>query len=440
MILALLLACAGEPKTDDSTAPADSAETGDSGASGPVWVDEDPVCDSPDVEIEDDGEGWAVSTAHYELHVSGFDEDEAITLGLLAELSWRGLANFFDTEVDGPLSVVIAADAAGFEEALAADGISGLEGAGGYYDPSGGRAYLYRQPTAWYSRVLMVHELVHQYQDRAGGVSGLPSWYVEGLAEALSRHHWDGDCLQLRVRPLLSWEDMAAQAWTELDAGAPDLEDVFSGGSASRPLSQELVRLLASDPDRAEAFAGWRADVASGAIPATDLDALEAALGSTDEITADLLDFVPQDQEPLSPVWLDWIPEGDDRAYGFSEASSAARIKGTVDRERLRFDWPTTASVGTVVGYDEASGDIELAFLSSDGTISRFAYIGGVVTWDTYGSVGVADEAEWTQEAGDESTDVTVGGTTVSLPRSLAPAGGLALYGGDADFREVGWE
>ena len=442
MIL-LLLACAGPSKNADSGTPDTRAETGesaDTAEQAPAWVEEDPVCDSPDLDVEADGDGWRVVTAHYDLEISGFDEDEARTLGTLAELSWSGLAAFFGTEVDGPLTVVIAADEAGFQAALAADGISGLEGAGGYYDPGGGKAYLFRQPTTYYSRVLMIHEIVHQYQYHSGVADGLPGWYIEGLAEALGRHHWDGDCLTLRVRPLLSWEDMAAQAWTELDAGAPDLVSVFGGGSASRPLSQELVRLFTSDPDRAARFADWRWSVASGVTSATDLDALQAALGSTDEIASDLADFVPQDQEPLSPIWLDWIPQGEDQALGWSDASSAARIKGETTTEDLRFDWPASGYAGTVYGYDESSGDVELALLGADGTISRFAYIGGVVTWDVYTSVGASDEAVWSQTAGDGVTELTVAGTAVELPRSLAPAGGLALYGGEATFRALSWE
>ena len=51
--------------------------------------------------------------------------------------------------------------------------------------------------------MLLLHELVHQWQDAVETNGGLPVWYVEGLAEGLSRHHWDGACLQLRVRPLL---------------------------------------------------------------------------------------------------------------------------------------------------------------------------------------------------------------------------------------------
>lgn len=432
----LVAACGGDPK---ATETGETGGTDDSGSEPTALVEEDPVCASPQVDLSGADDDWVVVTEHYTLEISGFDEEETRNLGTLAETAWGGLAAFFGGELDGPLEVVIAEDLAGFEAALAEDGISGLEGAGGYYDPGGGRAYLYRQPTAYYSRVLMLHELVHQYQYQLDGADGLPSWYVEGLAEALGRHHWDGECVRLRARPLLSWEDMAAQAQAELDLGEPDLEAVFGGGSASRALSYALTRLLTSDPELAPAFASWRADVARGETSATDLGALEEALGPIDELTGALQDFVPEDQEPLSPVWLDWIPEGDDAALGWADASSAARVKGEVSRQDMRFAWPT-GSVGSVYGYDEGPGDIELALLSADGSVSRFAYIGGAVSWDVLGYVSVDSEARWSQVADEDSTEIAVGEEAVTLPRTLSPAGGLALYADEARYSELHWE
>lgn len=435
MITLLLLACAGGSKQDDTAA---ILETGEPVTPAPV--EEDPVCASPALAVSGADTTWDVETDHYVLHISGFDEDEARNLGALAETAWAGLARFFGAEIPGPLSVFVAADQAEFEAALAEAGIGELEGAGGYYDPNGDRAYLYRQPTAYYSRVLLLHEIVHQYQAHAEDTAGQPGWYIEGLAEALGRHHWDGACLQLRVRPLLSWEDMAAQARDELDAGEPDLQSVLTGGSASRALSQELLRLLSTDPDLAPAFAGWRAEVASGAIAAADLDAFEAAMGPTEDILAALEAFVPEDQEPLSPVWLDWIPEAADAARGWAEASSAARIKGAVREQSMRLDWPAAGAVGAVYGYDPTTGDVELALLSGDGGLSRFAVIGGSVTWDSYGVVSTASSVTWTQTAGAAETDFSLNADSVRLPRALDPAGGLALYGAEAVFSELSWE
>ncbi len=434
-LVLLVLACTGKNAADDS------------GPAAPSLIEEQPVCASPDVTMVpfDPGDGstaYTATTEHYALTIEGFDEDETLNLASLAETSWGALSNFFGSDVPGPLQVEIAADDAGFQAMLAADGITGVDGAGGYYDPGTGKAYLFRQPTAYYSRVLMIHEMVHQYQDKADGIGGLPFWYVEGLAEALSRHHWDGSCVQLRVRPLLSWEDMAAQAQAELDAdgqAGPDLVTVLGGSTPSRALSQELVRVLTSEPDLAPGFATWRVDVRDGNVSAVDPDAFAADVVSVDDLTTALLAFVPSDQEPMSPVYLDWIPEGADRALGFASASSAARVKGAVTSFASTVAWPSTGDVGSVYGYDDSTGDVEFAFLAADGTVSRFAVIGGAVTWDNYGSVAHSDTVKWSQAAADGTTTVSIGGGSVDLPRSLPAAGGLALYGATADFSAITW-
>lgn len=421
--------------SDSTGAGDDTAEPGDDPAEP---VAEPVVCDTPAVDLDGADTTWTVSTDHYTLTVDGFDEDEARTLGLLAELGRTGMASFFGADGEGPFEAIVTADEPSFQAALAADGITGITDAGGWYDPNTRRAYLFRQPTAYYSRVLFLHELVHQYQDAVGETSGAPGWYVEGLAEALSRHHLDGDCLQLRVTPLLSWEDLAAQAQTELGAGTPDLDAVFAGGAASRALSYALVRLLSTDPTYATGFAGWRADVAAGAVSPTDEASLEAATAPAETLTDALLAFVPTQQEPMSPVWLDWLPEASDAASGWADASGAARVKGEVTTFSMTVTAPA-AYVGSVYGYDEATGDLELALLGADGSVSRFAVAGGVVAWDVYGSVTTSGDVDWTQVAGDGTTDVVVGGTTVSLPRSFAPAGGLAVYYDAADFRDLRW-
>ena len=436
-LAAPLLALAPAACTDD-TPPADTA--GADPADEPSAIEEEPVCASPDVTVTDAGTAWTVSTEHYRLSIAGFDEDEARNLGTLAELAWSGLSAAFGGDVAGPLEVFVAADQAGFEAQLAADGISGLEGAGGYYDPNSRRAYLFRQPTAYYSRVLLLHEIVHQYQDGREGIGGLPGWYVEGLAEAFSRHHWDGECLQLRVRPLLSWEDAAAAALAELDTTPPDLAAVLAGGAVSRPVAQELVRLLAGDPELAPRFTTWRDQVATDTISATDVAAFEAAVAPVADVSTALRDFVPADQEPLSPMYLDWIPQGVDRAWGASEASAAARVKGEVDRYTMAIAWPESGNVGALYGYDPTTGDLELALLAPDGGVSRFAVIGGAVTWDGYGAVTPLDAPTWTQTAAADTTTVTLGDASVDLPRALPPAGGPALYGASATFTALTWE
>lgn len=432
--LSLLFAgCADDKSRADDT-------SGDSGAEEGALVTEPVVCASPAVTLEQTEAGYLATTDHYVLEISGFDEEESENLAALAETSWEAFGAFFGVAPDERREVLIAADEAGMNAELSADGISELEGAGGYYDPIGGRAYLYRQPTAYYSRVLLLHELAHQYQDATSYTSGLPFWYVEGVAEALGRHHWDGACLELRVRPLLSWEDAAASARAELELEL-DLAAILSGGTVSRPLAQEIVRLLSSEPVYAAAFADWREAVAGGASP-TDLELFATTIAPVDDVALALPDWVSDDQEPMTPIWLDWVPEGDARARGFAAgSSSAARVKEAVQTFSMVIGAPDSGeNVGTVYGFDESTGSVELAFLSADGGVSRFAVVEGAVTWETVGAVTLASELRWTQTADEVTTLLEIGGETVELPRALPAAGGLALYDADAIFDEIHWE
>ena len=197
LLLLLALACSAPgPKSNDTAGGDDTADEA-------AWLEEPEVCGTPAVSLVASGAGFVATTTHYTLHLDGFDAAEAENLAILAELATEGFAASFGAATAGPLEAFVAADQAGFQAQLAADGLGPVEGAGGYYEPSNGRAYLYRQPPAYCSRVLLLHELVHQWQDAVETNGGLPVWYVEGLAEGLSRHHWDGACLQLRVRPLL---------------------------------------------------------------------------------------------------------------------------------------------------------------------------------------------------------------------------------------------
>ncbi len=51
--------------------------------------------------------------------------------------------------------------------------------------------WAYDQPSEYYLRHLVLHEGVHAFMNRRLGGCG-PPWYMEGMAELLSTHRWDG--------------------------------------------------------------------------------------------------------------------------------------------------------------------------------------------------------------------------------------------------------
>jgi hypothetical protein len=64
----------------------------------------------------------------------------------------------------------------------------------------GSQFWWFEQPSAYYRRHLMLHEGTHAFMTRWLGGAG-PPWYMEGMAELLGTHRWDGKALQLAQMP-----------------------------------------------------------------------------------------------------------------------------------------------------------------------------------------------------------------------------------------------
>jgi hypothetical protein len=329
IVLALLLL--GCTPSDPVPADDDTAEP----TPDPWTRAEPPSCDPAEPQVDPTDE-TVLLTSHYRLELPGVPAAERRVLALLAEAAWPAWASFFgDEPADAPLSVWLDVDQAAFEARLQAHGIPAVPEAGGWFQPGVG-AFLFAQPTRYYTRVLFLHELTHQFHQGSAQQGTFPFWYAEGIAEALGRHHWDGRCLTLRVRPLLSWEDLAAFA--EIDPASSCVAcDVADPGFTQRPLAQEIVRFLSSSPQHRDTFRTWRDEVDAATMAADDQRLWEERFGTIDEALAA---FIADDQEPMRPLWLDWLPEGPDRAQGWSPgASSAAVLKGEVQSFSGRIRW-----------------------------------------------------------------------------------------------------
>ena len=60
--------------------------------------------------------------------------------------------------------------------------------------------WIYEQPSVYYRRHLLLHEGTHGFMNTILGGCG-PPWYMEGVAELLSTHSWNGDRLVLNYMP-----------------------------------------------------------------------------------------------------------------------------------------------------------------------------------------------------------------------------------------------
>jgi hypothetical protein len=73
----------------------------------------------------------------------------------------------------------------------------------------GNELWLEEQPSDYYRRHLLLHEGTHSFMLSFLGAAG-PGWYMEGMAELLGTHTWNGDQLELRVFPI---EKEAVPMW-----------------------------------------------------------------------------------------------------------------------------------------------------------------------------------------------------------------------------------
>lgn len=157
-----------------------------------------------------------VETEHYRF-VSEGPRAEAEELGRVLEAAYAGFAAYFEAKPKlgkgERLSVKFFETRDAWAAALRAAGATPPDGAGGYYWTEDRTAYLYRQPTRYFTRSLLLHEATHQFQFLActRNREPLAYWYKEGVAEHLGWNAWDGRELAIGVLPLVSLENYPAR-------------------------------------------------------------------------------------------------------------------------------------------------------------------------------------------------------------------------------------
>lgn len=275
------------------------------------------VTPKPPIEIVGD---W-VRTPHYAL-LSPSPRVDKRELGLMMEQFYGQATDYFGAEPEGDERLVgkIFADVDSYRAGLAADGIGGSGGSGGYYHPSNRTFYLHVQPSRHYTRQLTMHEAAHQLQHLAGGCRN-PGWWTEGEAEHLGMHTWDGQTLQTSRQPLITLEDYPQSALQSFQAKGNDFGYIVRGESGwsyrdvwtvvsflhdAHPADfGELRELYCAGTDSAE---GWRA--VFGELVSDGMnDGCAAWLGAN--------------QQPWDWIWNAFEPWGEDGLHGYAADTNA---------------------------------------------------------------------------------------------------------------------
>ncbi len=390
-----------------------------------------------------------VLTAHYEL-VTAAPPDQAREWGRVLEAAWPLFEAHFgrapDLRPGERLKVVVARDATDWAAAIRQGGgipPGGASGAGGYYDPVSRGAYLYPQPTVWYTRALLLHEAAHQFHFLAATSNRSPpaGWYVEGLAEHLSHHTWDGSTLRLGVVPLLSLEDRPARALEALGAPGFRLDPIVSGAAAPRPESLHLVRyLLQGEGGRhAARFRSLAGKLDRGGSSAA---LFARAFGPEAPFLEAWSGWLRTVQQPWVGVHLEWEARGERVLRGRSAVVGTCRVRGPA--RRVQTLWSPPAGPWRAGALLQHAGVDDFTVGLVDGATVR-VHRRRAGRWEALPASlppAPAPGEPWRLTAERRGTQValTVNGVRVGAYDLPGDALGLAVDGCEIDFRELSWE
>lgn len=428
-----LVGCTTTPgPTDDDDTPADDDDAAENGL--PRFC--------PDVDATASGGGpWVVDTEHYRIEIGGsWSQAEAEELGRLAEASWFAFEDYFEgpaVAADGERLDVVLSDTVGdWEAEIAGDGLDVPTGAGGYFHTATQRAYLYRQPTVYYTRVLLLHEMAHQYHYLGRETSASAGWYVEGVAEYLGRHDWDDNCIRLGVVPLATLEDLPASALRRWDEGVA-LDDVVIGlQNIGRPLSMAVYRFLEMDESLDADFASFRSAMDDGV---SDEGAeFESIVGSLDDREDDFDAWLRREQTPLHPVYLEWLHVDPTTIVGFANGVvSLARLKNApAEYSQIIV---AGGEAGAVVEFDDGN-HYTAVLVNSNGAVNAFEVDDSGAFWWDAGSVDPpGDTIAWSHAFDGDEIVITIDGQELRRDLRFTPAGGPAFNDATATFRDLTW-
>jgi hypothetical protein len=435
-LVAALVACRGEPPPPPTpgsgavgsgrveVAPDDPATTAPA-ATATFCTDEAPV-------VHEVPGGLEVDTTHYALYAQ-LDAAEAITIARLLEASSGAFASWFARPApEQRLVVRVYADRPAYEAALRADGASPHGGAGGFTATHTNISSVLRQSTYDYTRVLAVHEATHQFhQMTRNPPDDMPFWYVEGIAEYLSRHDWDGRCVRLGVNPLVSFDPNH-----EADGSALDVAAILSTTS-ERGAAWALIRYLDTNRGLHARFTAYRDAIDAGG--SADFSTL---VGSPAAMTTPFHAWLATERLPLAQVFFDWASVGpgtvDVRCEPHRESVALVQQRSATHLAARVIGIHGHWSVGVVTSY--ADNDHHALVLHDDsGKVSLF-HVDGDVTWKTLGQAppprdGVEDIA---LDLDGTHARITFNGSAVSVD-APSPRAGLAVYGTSVRFSNVTW-
>jgi hypothetical protein len=207
------------------------------------------------------------------------------------------------------LRVEIYASNEAYQQALKRDKQGEIH-SGGYYSPDTKIAYLWVQPSAYFTRQLVLHEAAHQFHYLAAteNRNTTATWYAEGIAEYVGMHNWDGKTLQTGTVPAVSLEDYPAQALKQYADIHEDLQGAATGTvPIDRPLAWAIVHWCVNR--RPREWAEFASEMNRGKPVRKSW---EKSMGdATPAWKKDFRDWLETHQQPLRILWVSWQERGE---------------------------------------------------------------------------------------------------------------------------------
>ncbi|MHC4956861.1 MAG: hypothetical protein ACYTGN_00700 [Planctomycetota bacterium] len=312
-----------------------------------------------------------VETAHYRLHHAGADAAE---LSRVLEAAYAGFAKFFGAEPKEKDKLVVRffEKREEWAKAIIADRAVPPADAGGYYWPDSKTAYLYRQPTRYYTRALLIHEAAHQFHYLARTRNSQPKayWYSEGVAEYLCEHHWDGEQLTLGVLAMANLRDYPKKALVLAANEGFKLQDFVEGKqhATSRPLGWALYRYLLTggkDGKPLKGVAKWQRKMDGGNTPGP---IFKKTFGRGKKAQEAFVTWLRGEQQTWTQIWNEWYPVGENALHGVADVVSACRPKEPASVIKATLHAPTKGRwmAGILLHY-ESGEDYSVALLDWGG-------------------------------------------------------------------------
>ncbi|MFB3892531.1 MAG: hypothetical protein ACE15C_10970 [Phycisphaerae bacterium] len=368
-------------------------------------------------------------TEHYDLQVQCLDASE---VGRMLEQLHAQLSEYFGAAPSGRLSFAVYASRDEWASALRAEGQYVPPNAGGYYSPQLRKVYAWIQPSAYFTRQVLLHEATHQFHwlTATGNSTPTSDWYAEGLAEYFGMHDWDGGHLRTGVIPAVTLEDYPAAALKAFEAAGEDVRKMSSG--AGRPAAWAIVHFLRNKhPDQFRQLSA-RLDRQEDAAGAWD----KVLKGDLSRLSQEFGSWLKSHVQPWQIVWANWQQRGD-AIEGDSQTMSLAVLKATPKTLAYRIE-PQTAGVttGLVFGYRSPKDFYVFQALGAH-SVRIIHRKDGTWTAEGLGKPTAVDDCtvlSITQD--DKSTTLWAGGKQVARIAAVGQVG-LNVENGRALFRPI---